>query len=110
MPKNNTPEKRYPLELKERAVKMVLELRREDPGDVGVIPRVARQLGVGADSLRTWVKRVEIDSGIGPGMSSVEHAEVVALKKEVRELRRANAILQAAASFFGAELDRRSLK
>jgi transposase len=110
MPKNSSPEKRYPLELKERAVKLVLELRRDDPGDVGVIPRVARQLGVGVESLRTWVKRVEIDSGVRLGMSSAEHAEVAALKKEVRELRRANAILQAAASFFGAELDRRSLK
>jgi transposase len=110
MPKNSSPEKRYPSELKERAVKLVLELRREDPGDVGVIPRVARRLGVGIESLRTWVKRAEIDAGIRPGMSSAEQAEVVALKKEVRELRRANAILQAAATFFGAELDRRSPK
>jgi transposase len=60
MPKNSSPEKRYPLELKERAVKLVLELRRDDPGDVGVIPRVARQLGVGVESLRTWVKRVGV--------------------------------------------------
>ncbi len=107
MPRNNSPERRYPPELKERAVKMVLELRRDDPRDVGVVPRVARQLGVGTESLRTWVKKAEIELGARAGMTEAQQAEVVALKKENRELKRANAILQAAASFFGAELDRR---
>jgi transposase len=89
---------------------MVLELRREDPGDHGVITRVARQLGVGDESLRLWVKRAEIDGGIRPGITSSEQAEIAELRKENRELKRANEILQAAASFFGAELDRRSKK
>ena len=107
---NNSSQKRYPDELKERAVKMVLELRRDDPGDHGVINRVARQLGVGSESLRTWVKRAEIQMGQRAGMTDVEREELATLRKEVRELRRANEILQAASTFFGAELDRRSQK
>ena len=103
-------QRRYPPELKDRAVRMVAELRQADPGDHGVISRVARQIGVGEESLRTWVKRAEIDTGRRPGLTSAELAELKELRKENRELRRANDILQAAASFFGAELDRRHKK
>ena len=99
--------KRYPLELKERAVRMVKDLRQQDPGDKAVISRVARQLGVGDESLRAWVKQAEIDSGQRAGLSTEEQAELKRLRKENFELRRANDILQAAATFFGAELDRR---
>ena len=102
--------KRNPPEMKERAVRMVHELRQQDPLDNTVLPRVARQLGVGTESLRTWVKRAEIDSGTRRGVTKNEHDELVELRKEVRELRRSNDILQAAASFFGAELDRRRTK
>ena len=110
MATTNSSQRRYPPELKERAVRMVLDLRQADPGDHGVINRVARQLGVGDQSLRTWVAQAEIDGGIRPGITSAEQTEITELRKEVRELRRANDILQAAASFFGAELDRRSKK
>ena len=106
MSKNPTS-KRYPPELKERAVRMVLDLRSQDPKDHGVFTRVSRQLGVGTESLRTWVNQAEVDRGTRAGLTTTEQSEVAVLKKEVRELRRANAILQAAASFFGAELDRR---
>ena len=98
--------KRYPDELKERAVKMVLDLQRSDPNDHGVIGRVSRQLGIGSESLRSWVKRAQIESGTRGGMTEAQTAELRDLRKEVRELRRANAILQDAATFFGAELDR----
>jgi transposase-like protein len=102
--------KRYPPELKERAVRMVGELQAADPGDQGVISRVARQLGVGKESLRSWVKQAAVDSGHQPGLTTAEHDELAGLRKEVKELRRANDILQAAATFFGAELDRRRHK
>jgi transposase-like protein len=102
--------KRYPPELKERAVRMVRELRQQDPGDRAVISRVARQLGIGDESLRAWVKQSEVDDGQRAGLTTTEQAELKELRKEVRELRRSNDILQAAATFFGAELDRRQKK
>jgi transposase len=109
-----TPDKpttrRYPPELKERAVKMVQELRAQDPRDKTVISRVARQLGIGDESLRAWVKRADVDDGKRPGLSTEELAELKRLRKENFELRRSNDILQAAATFFGAELDRRGKK
>ena len=101
---------RYPSELKERALKMVFDLRAEDPSDLGVISRVARQLNIGQDSLRQWVKKSEVDSGLREGLSTDQVGELKALRKENRELKRANAILQSASAFFGAELDRRSNK
>ncbi len=106
--KKGSPSTRYPDELKERAVKMVRELRAEDPADHGVITRVARNLGVGTESLRQWVKQAEVDAGNRAGLTTKEREELVALRKENRELKRSVDILQSAASFFGAELDRRS--
>jgi transposase len=100
--------KRYPDELKERAVKMVLDLQRSDPNDHGVIGRVSRQLGIGTESLRNWVKRAQVEAGTRGGMTETQEVELKDLRKEVRELRRANAILQDAATFFGAALDRQS--
>jgi transposase len=101
---------RYPPELKERAVRMVLDLQRSDPSDKSVISIVARQLGVGGESLRIWVKQTQIDAGTRAGLTSEEREELKRLGKENFELQRANDILQAAATFFGAELDRRPKK
>jgi transposase len=89
---------------------MVRELRRDDPKDQGVVTRVARQLGVGTESLRNWIKQDEIEAGLRPGLTTEERDELKRLRKENRELQRANDILQAAADFFGAELDRRHKK
>jgi transposase-like protein len=89
---------------------MVLDLRAQDPNDVNVISRVARQLGVGSESLRTWVKQAEVETGKRPSLTNEEREELKRLRKENRELQRANDILQAAAVFFGAELDRRQKK
>jgi transposase len=109
-PPRSGAQRRYPAELKDRAVRMVHQLRQEDPGDQGVISRVSRQLGVGVESLRLWVKQADVDAGSRPGVTSDEQAKMTELEREIKELRRANEILQAAATFFGAELDRRRTK
>ncbi|MGA7835023.1 MAG: transposase [Acidimicrobiales bacterium] len=99
MEKKRTGYQRYPSELKERAVRMVLDLQRSDPSDKSVIARVARQLGVGGESLRIWVKQAQIDAGTRGGLTSEEREELKRLRKENFELQRANDILQAAATF-----------
>ena len=98
---------RYPDELRERAVRMVQEIRRESGESHGVITRVARELGVGTESLRGWVNRADIDSGNRPGTSTADAERIRELEREVKELRRANDILKAASVFFATELDGR---
>jgi transposase len=100
--------KKYPDELRERATRLAVEARRDPQAGPGAIRRIAGQLGVHPEALRTWVKRAETDEGVRPGMSSGEAARIAELEREVRELRRANQILKSAASFFAAELDRPS--
>jgi transposase len=91
----------------ERAVRMVREAIAESGERVGVVTRVARQLGIGPESLRNWVKQAEIDSGKRPGVTTEEQRRINELERENRELKRANEILKAAASFFARELDPR---
>ncbi len=101
-------QKRYPPELRERAVRMVQEAIDKQNGErFGVITRVARQLGIGTESLRSWVRQAEIDGGQRAGVPSEERRRLAELEREVRELRRSNEILKAAASFFARELDPR---
>jgi transposase len=97
----------YPPELRERAVRMVAEVRPEYPSDWPAIIAVVGKLGIGsAETLRKWVRQAEVDGGTRPGVTSEESAEVRKLRAEVRELRRANEILKAVSAFFAAELDR----
>ena len=111
MPDSHPAQRRYPPELRERGVRMVLETIERQNGDrFGVITRIARQLGVGTESLRNWVRQAEIDGGARPGLSTEEAQRIKELERENRELRRANEILKSAAVFFGAELDRRHTK
>jgi transposase len=85
----------------------VLETKADYGSEFEAIRSVAAELGIGsAQTLRTWVRRAEIYGGARPGLTTAEHEQIRALKKEVAELWRANEILKAAASFFGAELDR----
>jgi transposase len=67
---------------------------------------VGAQLGIPAETLRGWATRVEVDTGTRPGTTTDQQAKITALEREVRELRRANAILKSASAFFAAELDR----
>ena len=100
-------QKRYPPELRGRATRMVLEIF-ETGERHGVIGRVARQLGVGTETLRNWVNQAEVDGGQRPGTTSEDQRRIAELEKENRELRRANEILRTASAFFAAaELDRR---
>jgi transposase len=101
-------QRRYSPELKERAVRMVLALREETGEKHGSVKRVAEQLDIGVESLRSWVKQYEIDHGERPGVTSEEAARIKELEQENKELRRANAILKSASAFFAAELDRPS--
>ena len=101
--------KRYPPELKERAVRMVAEIRSDHDSEWAAMSRVAELLGVGTpETVRKWVRQAEVDAGARPGTTTEESAEVKRLRRENAELKRANAILKAAAAFFGAELDRPS--
>jgi transposase len=100
-------QKRYPPELKARAIRMVLETIAETGERQGVVVRIARQLGIGTETLRTWVKRAEIDRGHRPGVPTEQQRRLAELERENRELRRANEILRAASAFFARELDPR---
>ena len=81
---------KYPDELRERAVRMVLEIREQSGERHGAVTRVAKELGIGTESLRSWVNRAEIDSGRRPGTSTADAQRIAQLERENRELRRAN--------------------
>ena len=101
-----TAPRKYPDELRERAVRLVLDVK-DDSGSVSAAcTRVGEQLGINTDTLRGWVKLVEIDAGTRPGVSTADSARIKALEMENAELRRANAILRTASARFAAELDR----
>jgi transposase-like protein len=100
--------RRYSDEEKAQAVRIVRQLRVELGTEHGTVKRVADQLGYGTESVRSWVRQADIDAGAKPGLSSDDAARVKELEQEVRELRRANAILKSASAFFAAELDRPS--
>jgi transposase len=104
--RNSPTSRRYTAEFKERAVRLVRDLRAETGQEQGTIQRIASQLGCGVESLRGWVKQAEIDAGVKPGTTTTEAARIRELEQENRELRRANAILKSASAFFAAELDR----
>ncbi|EST19395.1 transposase [Streptomycetaceae bacterium MP113-05] len=98
--------RKYPDELRERAIRLAVEARKDPAGRAGAIRRIADQLDIHPEALRTWVKRAETDEGLRPGTASSEAARIAELEREVKELRRANSILKSASAFFAAELDR----
>jgi transposase len=98
--------RKFPNELRERAVRLVADVL-EDAGSVtAACTRVGEQLGINRDTLRGWVKQADVDAGRRPGVSTADAARLKALERENAELRRANAILRTASAFFAAELDR----
>ena len=101
--------RKYPDELRERAVRLVFEARDQDArlSLNAAVHRIGQRVGVNPDTLRGWCRRVEIDAGRRPGTTTADGAKIRELESEVRELGRANEILLAASSFFARELDPR---
>ena len=102
--------RKYPDELRERSIRFACDLV-DGPEKLSVNAasrRVGEQLGIQPDTLRNWVKQARVDGGAEPGLTTDERTRLRELEREVRELRRANAILKTASAFFAAELDRPS--
>lgn len=100
--------KKYSPEVRERSVRMVLEIRKDHPSMWSAVQSVATKIGCTPATLNEWVKRNQIDTGARDGVTSDERERMKQLERENRELRRANEILKVASVFFAqAELDRR---
>ena len=99
---------RYSKEVRERAVRMVLEQRESYGSEWAAMRSIAEKLGCSAETLRHWVRTAERDAGKRPGLTTTERERLKELERENRELRRTNEILRKASAFFAqAELDRR---
>jgi transposase len=96
---------RYPVEMRDRAVRLVFEAERHGGSQWEAICSVAEKLGPTPETVRRWVRRVEVDEGRRAGLRTDERERLKALEREVWELRRASEILKAASAFFAAELD-----
>ena len=96
---------RYPVEVRQRAVRLVLEYRGEYETEWAAICSISAKIGCSAETLRGWVRRSEVDSGSRPGITTGEAERIKELERENKELRRANEILKAASAFFARELD-----
>jgi transposase len=99
--------KRYPPEVRDRAVRLVFNAIDATGDRHGHVTRIAHQLDIGPETLRKWVRQAETDRGDRAGLTTGERERLKALERENRELRRANEILKAASAFFARELDPR---
>lgn len=98
--------KRFPAEMRERAIRLALDGIEEHGSKWQSIKSVAAKMGIHPETLRNWVNQSETDHGRRPGVTTEEQARIKQLEREVFELRRANEILKSASAFFAAELDR----
>ncbi len=102
-----TRRSKYSPEVRERAVRLVLEHRRDYPSQWAAISSIASKCGMTTETLRKWVRQSEVDSGGRAGLTTDEREQLRKLERENKELRRANEILKAASIFFAPELDPR---
>lgn len=102
--------RKYPDELRERAIRLVIDAKKDPVTRPAACRRIGEQLGINPETLRGWVNQVEIDAGDRPGTTSSDAQRPAELERENRELRRANAILRSASAFFAAERDRPSTR
>jgi transposase len=95
-------------EVRERAIRMVHEQTAAHPSQWAAVRSIAEKIGCHPETLRSWMRRQEVDTGQRPGVTTAAEARLKELERENRELKRANEILKKAAAFFAAaELDRR---
>ena len=100
---------RFSPEVRERAVRMVLDHTEQHESQWAAIRSIAAKLGCAAETLRSWVRQAERDAGKRPGLTTDERQRLKQLERENFELRRANEILKKASAYFAqAELDRRA--
>ena len=101
---------RYSPELRERAVRMVIDRREDYQSEWATVTAISKLLGMSPETLRGWVRRTHVDQGSRPGLTTDERARLKALEREVKDLRRTNAILQDASIFFATALDGQTKK
>jgi transposase-like protein len=105
----NKTSNRFSPEVRQRAVRMVLEHGGDHASQWAAIGSIAGKIGCTAETLRRWVRQAECDQGLRAGPTTAEQERIKALERENRELRQANEILRKASAYFAqAELDRRS--
>ena len=100
--------RKYPDELRKRAIRTMVDARKDPASRPSACKRIGEQLGINPETLRGWVTQTEVDEGDRPGVTSADALKIANLEREIRELRRANSILKSASAFFAAELDRPS--
>jgi transposase len=96
---------KYSPELRERAVRMAVDQRPDYSSEWSCLTAISKLFGMSPETLRTWVRRAQVDGGSRPGLTTDERAKLRQLEREVKDLRRANAILKDASVFFATELD-----
>jgi transposase len=101
------PNNKYPPEIRERAVRLVLDHEHEYPSQWKAICSIADKSNLNRETLRQWVRQRERDAGRRPGLTTDERKRLADLERENKELKRANEILKAASAFFARELDPR---
>ena len=89
-------QRKYPAELRERAIRLTLDARKDPASRPGACARIGEQLGINVETLRGWVTQAEVNEGLRPGTTTTDTEKLDKLEREVKELRRANGILRSA--------------